>query len=101
MKQTLKNDIMTYLRSIKPVLEADGIDRIGIFGSVARGEDDILSDIDIMIHTTPLFVQRFRGVKGFLYLDALRKKIAVRFGRKVDICDEAGLQETHGKVLYA
>jgi predicted nucleotidyltransferase len=27
-----------------------------LFGSVARGEADILSDVDIVVHTTPVFV---------------------------------------------
>jgi len=96
-----RKEIMAYLRTLKPQLREIGIDRIGLFGSVAKGEDDLLSDIDIMIHTTPEFVKRFEGIEGFIYLDDLRKHISYRFGRSVDLCDEAGLKKKIGDVLYA
>jgi predicted nucleotidyltransferase len=38
-----KNEILSYLHEIKPQLQEVGIDRIGLFGSVVRGEADILS----------------------------------------------------------
>jgi len=101
MKRVEKNEIITYLRTIKPELEAAGIDRIGLFGSVAKDQDDLLSDIDIMIHTTPKFIEQFSGVKGFLYLDELKRSIARKFGRKVDLCDEAGLKKKMESVIYA
>jgi len=88
-----REEILSYLRSIKAEVASVGIDRIGLFGSVARREDDLGSDIDIVIHTTPEFVRRFRGVSGFLYLEELRERIGRRFGRKVDLCDEAGLKD--------
>jgi len=96
-----KNEILSYLHEIKPQLQEVGIDRIGLFGSVARGEADILSDVDIVVHTTPAFVARFEGAQGFVYLDDLRRKLEKRFGCKVDLCDEAGLKKAMKGVLYA
>ena len=101
MEQLDKNEIITFLRSMKPQLKAAGIERIGIFGSVARDEADLLSDIDIMIQTSSKFAQNFEGVKGFIYLDDLRRKIARQFNRKVDICDETGLKKKLSGVVYA
>jgi predicted nucleotidyltransferase len=101
MKQIDRQEIIEYLQEIKPQLQEAGIDRIGLFGSVAKGEADLLSDIDILIRTTPKFVEQYRDIKGFLYLEALRDRIAKRFGRSVDLCDEAGLKKKMERVIYA
>jgi predicted nucleotidyltransferase len=101
MKQIDRQEIIRYLQEIKPQLQEAGIDRIGLFGSVAKGEADLLSDIDILIRTTPKFVEQYRDIKGFLYLEALRDRIAKRFGRSVDLCDEAGLKKKMERVIYA
>jgi predicted nucleotidyltransferase len=101
MKQIDRQEIIRYLQEIKPQLQEAGIDRIGLFGSLAKGEADLLSDIDILIRTTPKFVEQYRDIKGFLYLEALRDRIAKRFGRSVDLCDEAGLKKKMERVIYA
>ncbi len=87
-----RKEVLEYLREIKEELRQEGIDRIGVFGSVARGSADAASDLDIVIRTTPKFVRRFRGISGFLYFDDLRERLQKRFGRRVDLCDEAGLK---------
>jgi len=46
----MNREIIEKLRKLKPVLkEKFGIEEIGVFGSVARGEDTEKSDIDIVI----------------------------------------------------
>ena len=81
-----------YLTDIKVDLANNGIEKIGLFGSFAKEKDDLYSDIDIAIKTTPKFVKRFDGVQGFLFLEDLRKNLEKKFHRHVDICDEAGLK---------
>ncbi len=93
METVNKEALLAYLRAIKDELEKDGIARIGLFGSMAKGEADGWSDIDIVIQTTPEFVRRFGGIRGFLYLEDLRQRLARRFGRPVDLCDETGLKD--------
>lgn len=44
-----KETILFQLRKSKPSLTNFGIDTIGLFGSVARNENNINSDIDILI----------------------------------------------------
>ncbi len=86
-----KESILAYLGNIKAELKENGIEKIGLFGSFARGSADLYSDIDIVIKTSPSFVKKFKGVDAFLFLDDLRKSIEKKFQRKVDICDETGL----------
>ncbi|MDR1500329.1 MAG: nucleotidyltransferase domain-containing protein [Tannerellaceae bacterium] len=52
---------------------------IGIFGSVARGEDDKDSDIDIMY--------RFRDVIGLSKFLNLQEYLEEELGKKVDLVD--------------
>ncbi len=49
-----------------------GIERIGIFGSVARGEDSADSDVDIYYKGVPLGLKSLSGLPRALesYLDA-------------------------------
>jgi len=87
-----KENILDYLGAIKRELKKDGIEKIGLFGSFARDNADLYSDIDIVIKTSSSFAKKFRGADSFIFLDGLRKKIERKFQRKVDICDEAGLR---------
>ena len=89
---TTKNDILKYLSDMKSQLKKDGIERVGIFGSFASGKADLLSDIDLVIKTTKRFVNKYQGIKAFLYLEGLRENIKHTFKRDVDICDESGLK---------
>jgi len=97
-----KESILEYLKSIKPKLQKDGIEKIGLFGSFVKDKNDLLSDIDIMIKTSNTFVKKFKGIKAFIYLEELRKDLQNRFKRDVDICDESGLKDKKiDKVIYA
>ena len=44
------SEIITKIQSVKPILSKNGIDRIGLFGSVLRGENQDESDLDLLIH---------------------------------------------------
>ena len=98
-----KEQIISYLTSIKKDLMKNGIEKIGVFGSFARDSADLNSDIDIVIKTTPAFVEKFDGVKGFLFLEDLRNDLRRKFHKNIDICDESGLKnrEIIKDVIYA
>ena len=87
-----KEQILLYLSQIKDDLVKNGIEKIGLFGSYAKDKADLYSDIDIVIKTTPDFVQKFDGVTGFLFLEELREDLEKHFHKPVDICDESGLK---------
>ena len=98
-----KEQILSYLSTIKGELVKNGIEKIGLFGSFARDSADLYSDIDIVIKTTPKFVEQYDGVKGFLFLEDLRNELKQKFHKSVDICDETGLKhkETIKDAIYA
>ncbi len=57
--------------------------RVGVFGSMARGDADEQSDIDLIVE--------FSKRKSLLALVALERKISAALGRKVDLLTEAAI----------
>ena len=101
METLTKETILAYLRTLKPELKKNGIEKIGLFGSYAKGCADIASDIDIVIRTTPRFAEMQHDIEAFLYLERLRRQLMQAFHKKVDISDEAGLKQPMKETIYA
>ena len=64
-----------------PILQANGVEFAGVFGSVARGEDQTDSDVDILVRTGP------RSPKGLAFF-GLERALEKALGRKVDLVTE-------------
>ncbi|STQ88909.1 nucleotidyltransferase family protein [Helicobacter pullorum] len=95
-----QQDILDYLKSIKPKLLKDGVTDLGLFGSYAKGTNTYFSDIDIALKTTDRFVKRLSGIEALIYLDNLKEQIKRYFRLPVDICDTASLsKEKKDKLL--
>jgi hypothetical protein len=62
---------------ISPVLKRNDVKKLSVFGSVARGEDKIGSDIDLLV--------KFNGQKGLTSLIGLKIELENKLNRKVDI----------------
>jgi predicted nucleotidyltransferase len=56
---------------------------LGVFGSVARGEDTEASDLDLLV--------RFSKRKSLLSLVRLEREISTALGRKADVLTEAAI----------
>lgn len=89
----LQQEILDYLREIKPQLEAEGITKLGLYGSFAKGKVHEQSDIDICFCASEDFDKNYRGIKYFGFLRDIEDKISERFGRSVNLCDIAALPE--------
>lgn len=91
--KSIKEPILRYLKELKPKLEKEGITEIGLFGSFAKDEATIYSDIDIFIKTTNEFRKKHLGFAGFGFLEDLRQDIAKHFNKEVDLCNIAGFND--------
>jgi uncharacterized protein len=60
-----------------------GVSRLRMFGSAARGEETIASDVDL--------IADFSVPKGFFGVIELEDVLSELFGRPVDLVTEAGL----------
>lgn len=68
------DDILVYLKNNKRFLyEGFGVTRMGVFGSFARGQNSLSSDIDMVIELEPKNIHSFMKLKRFLEKELSRK----------------------------
>ena len=70
--------------AILEIAALHGATNVRVFGSVARGDDDGSSDIDLLVEFAP-------GV-GLLRHGALVRELEALLGRKVDVISDRGLR---------
>lgn len=90
------NKILYYLTSNKSRLEKEyHLVKIGVFGSIARGEQNELSDIDLIVE--------FENNTPDLYSikQRLKSEIQSRFNLPVDICREKYIKPVFKKQILA
>lgn len=73
-----KDTVIRRLRKRQAELRAEGVSHVFLFGSVARGEEDERSDVDLFYDYDP---DRF----GFLQFMRIRELAPEILGRPVDI----------------
>ncbi|MBI1778745.1 MAG: nucleotidyltransferase domain-containing protein [Proteobacteria bacterium] len=78
------------LQASKAELERRGVARIGVFGSLARGEADVASDVDVLVLFAP---SRVPDLFGFLRLrDDIGGIIRKATGREAEIVEAESLR---------
>jgi predicted nucleotidyltransferase len=84
----IKDKILNHLKTIKPSLQQNGMEKIGIFGSIAKGNNDVVSDIDIIIKFKKSFFDSCDPWNYFEIINNLKDDIYSKFKIKVDVFDE-------------
>lgn len=84
------------LESLLPALAAFGrshpaIERIALFGSVARGEAVVRSDVDLVVRFVPGSLPQ--GPAGFDLLSGLEKKLAAYLGHPVNLVEQSTVEK--------
>jgi len=79
--------ILSVLREILPEFRERGIESLALFGSFARGEEGVYSDVDIAIRKSPDFLRHHSAYSYFSTLNDLRIQLQKRLGRPVDLFD--------------
>lgn len=72
-----RDQLLSELRSCKEPLEAHGVSALYLFGSVARDEATVSSDVDLLVE--------FSSVPSLFDLSRLRLDLQDRLGRNVDL----------------
>ncbi len=82
-----KENILKKLKELKPQCEKEGLSIVGLFGSFAKGKNDIFSDIAIVYRINyPLFSQKFRdGFSKILRIEDIKNKLENIFHKRVDL----------------
>ena len=81
------------MNRIRAACHAKNVAMLGIFGSVARGEDTSNSDIDLLV--------RLNKPVGFVEFIALEDTFKEIFGRNVDLATESSLHPLIRKNVLA
>jgi len=100
-----KQTILDKLKELQPLFAKEDVNILGLFGSYSRDEADENSDIDILIETSPIFIEKNIGWDAFVKLDTLRDILQKTFRKKIDLIDKQGLQDHQNnyilnKVIY-
>ena len=86
-----QDKIIITLRGLQPTFKKEGVNLLGFFGSYSRNEAKENSDIDILIETTPKFMENNIGLRAYSKLNELKLILANKFKKQVDIVDKKGL----------
>ncbi len=95
----MNQHIADTISTIKSKYEADGFIILGVFGSVARGEERSDSDIDILYQCDPRLSQNYSGLTFFSLYERVKADLQEGLGRKVDLADLNGLNEIGRKYI--
>lgn len=82
----LRDRISDLRESIRVTAAAHGAGDVRLFGSVARGEEADVSDVDFLVSLEP--------GRTMLDLARLELQLEALLGRRVDVVTEAGLRES-------
>jgi len=78
-------------RKLIEICRQNDVIKIGIFGSMARGESTEQSDIDLLVE--------FSKRKSLLSLVALERNLTLALGRNVDLLTEAAISPYLGESI--
>lgn len=94
-----KNTIFDYLKELKPLLSGRGISVVGFFGSFAREENSVYSDIDIAIKKDNDYLAKKSGYDYFNDIEFLKNLIRKKFHRNIDIFDIESSSSMKNEIL--
>ena len=86
-EEVSKEKILSFLEELKPSLQKEGIKKIGLFGSYAKGYAQKSSDIDVVIVADKeIFKKRKRAYETAEFFNQIRENISSKFNKEVDLC---------------
>jgi len=92
-------NILDTITSLRHKYEPDGFIILGVFGSVARGDDREGSDIDILYRCDAGSSQNYSGLRFFALYEQVKTDLENLLGRRVDLADINGLNEIGKKYI--
>jgi predicted nucleotidyltransferase len=81
-KTSTAEDVIAMLRAHEAELHRAGIRHLSLFGSVARGDETVDSDVDLVAEFEPA------ARIGLFALGALERRLAALIGRRVELLPE-------------
>ena len=82
-----RENILSYLKEIKSELFRDGIVSVALFGSFARDEQSVYSDIDIAIQKESDYLRKRTASTYLNEVEKIKTMIEQKFHRNSDVFD--------------
>ena len=82
-----QKDVLTFLTTIKPQLQENGIEQVGLFGSYARNSATLCSDIDIAIKLNKNYLDKNDVWNYFNEINKIKEMVYNKFQIKSDVFD--------------
>lgn len=82
-----QKDVLTFLTTIKPQLQENGIKQVGLFGSYARNNATLTSDIDIAIKLDKNYLDKNDVWNYFNEINKIKGMVYNKFQIKSDVFD--------------
>jgi uncharacterized protein len=87
------------ISNIRHKYEPEGFIILGVFGSVARGDDREGSDVDILYRCDSGVSSKYSGLRFFALYEQVKTDLETLLGRRVDLADINGLNEIGKKYI--
>jgi hypothetical protein len=91
--------ILEELKIVKKELKKEGFIIDALFGSVARGEENQNSDIDLLYHLEEPFFEKYEGFAGFKRLEEIKKYLRKKLKKNIDLAPADNLSQTAKKYI--
>ncbi len=94
-----KDEVLSKLAQLKPIYEKEGFIIKGIFGSVARGDSNENSDIDVLYDLSPEFTKLHFGFYAVGRIEAIKEELKNIFHCDVDLASTNNHNRTLKEVV--
>lgn len=97
----MNTQVLAKLKELKPKLQNEGFELIGIFGSYARNEENSNSDIDILyqIKDTKKYLEKYSGWNSILHIVETKEFLQKELQKNIDFVDQSTLTPTSSKYI--
>ena len=93
-----KEHILNYLSSVKEQYQEEGFYIKALFGSYARDEADVRSDVDILVEASKEFANKY-GFGAIARIKEIQDELSQALGVPVDLADSSGMGSTAKKFI--
>jgi predicted nucleotidyltransferase len=94
-----QNEIISKLKIIKEKYDDEGFIILGYFGSFARGDQDIKSDIDILYKLNDTAIEKYPGFRFMELYGKAKADLERELGLKVDLAERNSLSSIGEKYI--
>ncbi|KIM12271.1 MAG: hypothetical protein KU38_05140 [Sulfurovum sp. FS08-3] len=96
----MKATVLTQLKQLKNKYQNIGFYIVGVFGSYAREEQTLQSDIDIVYSVDKSFIHRYGGWGAIVEIEKIKQDIQTTLGiPKVDLATSDSNNQTLQKAI--